>query len=197
MKKIFIVSIICLAISGSLSAQSQTSIAYSVGFSTGDLKDYISNASFRGVSIDYRKLVQPNFGVGVSVGWNVFFDRLDSDTYTIDNISLTGKQFRYSNSLPMLISGTYYLRPGDRINPFVGVGTGVIYTKRRTDMNLYSLNQEAWGFGLQPEIGFVFTNSEAAAFTVSVKYNEGFKAGNELKNAQSYISLNVGLVLIK
>ncbi len=56
------------------------------------------------MQLDFQKMVQDNIGVGVSVGWNVFYEELDYDTYTLDNVSLSGKQWRYSNHIPILAS---------------------------------------------------------------------------------------------
>jgi len=192
MKKLFIIAALSVCTVGMIHAQSITSVTYSIGLPTGDLKDFIQPASFRGINFDFQKLVQPNIGVGVSVGWNVFYDALEYDTYTIENVTLSGKQWRYSNHVPVLLSTAYYLKPGENINPFVGLGIGTIYTLRNTDMNLYTLKQEAWNFALQPSVGVLIMANDVTTFHLSAKYNYGFKAGNELDNAQSYISLNVG-----
>jgi outer membrane protein W len=190
MKKIFLITAFYVCTVGALYAQSNTSLTYSIGFTTGDLNEFIGNTSFRGIGLDYRKMVQPNIGVGLSFGWNVFYEELNRATYTIDNVSLTGKQYRYSNHFPMLVTGSYFLKPGEEMNPFVGLGIGTIYTKRNTDMNLYTLEQEAWNFALQPEIGIQRTFDGGAGFTISGKYFYGFKSGNELDEPQSYFAIN-------
>lgn len=192
MKKLLIITFLSLCTVGLLQAQSTTSITYSIGLPTGDLQDFIKPASFRGINFDFQKMVQPNVGVGLSLGWNVFYDELSYDTYTVDNVSLSGKQWRYSNMFPMLLSTAYYLKPGEQMNPFVGLGIGTIYTIRNTDMNLYTLEQEAWNFALVPTVGVLIQANDVTSFHVSAKYNYGFQAGSELTNAQSYISLNVG-----
>src|SRR6187551_2110938 len=198
MKKILLTLAIGLITVGALHAQggNVAAFSYSVGFGTGDLGDFISKPSFRGFNFDYRRMVTANIGVGTSLGWNVFYEELPKGTYTLGNESLTGKQFRYSNNVPMLASVSYYLKPGETISPFFGLGIGTIYTRRNTDMNLYTIEQEAWNFGLQPEVGFQYLFNDATAGTISVKFNQGFKAGNELKSAQSFISLNFGLTFI-
>lgn len=186
----------CLA-AGVAQAQDNFAFTYSMGFGTGDLGDFISQPSFRGANLEFHKAVQPNIGVGLIVGWNVFYEALDRDTYTYGNSSLNGKQYRYSNNVPLLLSTNYYFKPGEKFNPFVGLGIGTIYTKRNTDMNLYTVKQEAWNFALQPEVGFHYMLSDGAALIVAGRYNHGFKAGNELTSAQSYFTLNVGFAFLK
>ncbi len=193
MKKILIAACaLCLSTVGILKAQSTTTLTYSVGFPTGNLKEFIGKTSFRGINFDYQKMVQDNIGVGVSVGWNVFYQEMGNGTYTVDNVSLSGKQWRYSNHIPIMMSSTFQLKPGDSMNPYVGLGAGVTYTLRNTDMNLYTIEQDAWNFTLQPALGVLIEASDVTRVNVSARYNYGFKAGNELKSAQSYFSLNLG-----
>jgi opacity protein-like surface antigen len=194
MKKILIAISALLLVTFGANAQSYTTISYSMGFGSGDLGDFISTPSFRGMTLDYHKLVQPNIGVGVSFGWNTFYEALDRDTYTVDNVSLTAKQWRYSNNFPMLASVNYYLSQGERFNPYVGMGIGTIYTLRNTDFNLYTIEQDAWNFALQPSIGTIYKVNDTTKFHVSLRYNLGFQAGSELTEAQNYFNLNVGFV---
>jgi outer membrane protein W len=196
MKKIFLSLLVSVFAAGALNAQNNATFSYSMGFATGDLADFINQPSFRGFSFDYRKLVTPNVGVGFNLGWNVFYDAPDKDSYTYGNSTLSGKQYRYSNHVPMLASGSYYFSPGESFNPFVSLGIGTIYTRRNTDMNLYTVEQEAWNFALQPEVGFNYELNSEAALTVSGKFNQGFKAGSELTSAQSFFTLNLGFTFI-
>ncbi|HQW02753.1 MAG TPA: outer membrane beta-barrel protein [Saprospiraceae bacterium] len=194
MKKIqYTLAILLISAVTMLQAQSNTYMTYSMGFGMGDLGNFISKTSFRGAAIDYRKLVQPNVGVGFNLGWNVFYEDKDFDTYTSGTETLSGRQFRYSNHIPMLLNADYYLNPGEKVSPFVGLGTGVMYSRRNTDMNLYTLQEEAWNFTLQPEIGVQFNSSISSATTIMLKYYYGFAAG-ELDEPQSYLALNVGFV---
>jgi outer membrane protein len=192
MKKILSIFAIMFVTVGALQAQSNFTVAYSMGFGTGDLGTFISNASFRGATMEFRKMVQPNIGVGLTFGWNVFYEELSRESYTVGASTLTGKQFRYSNHFPMLLGGSYYFSPGEKFNPFVGLGIGTIYTRRNTDMNLYTMEQEAWNFALQPEVGFLYSVTDGSALFVSGRFNQGFKAGSELDGDQSYFTLNVG-----
>ena len=192
MKKILVLAI--LAFSGtSLLAQSNFSITYAIGFPSGDLNDFISKTSFRGIALDYRYGFAPNMALGFSAGFNTFYDELPTDTYTIDNFSLTGRQYRYSNNIPMLATGTYYFPAHDFIKPYATLGIGTMYSRRNTDMNLYTFEQEAWNFLLQPELGVKFETAEHLEIVLSGKYLHGFAAGSELEEAQSYFCFNVGI----
>lgn len=192
MKKIFI-AICTLMVFGltTIQAQSKTTLSYAMGFGMGDLGEFISKPSFRGATVDWRQMTNDKMGIGFSLGWNVFYEEKSYDTYTFENQSLSGKQYRYSNHVPMLASFDYYLTAGQKINPFIGLGTGVMYSRRNTDMNLYTIEQDAWNFTLQPQIGIEIDNSLSSAFTIIAKYYNGFGAG-DLPENQSYFSINVG-----
>jgi len=196
MKKILLSLLVSFFAVSALQAQNNATFSYSMGFASGDLADFINQPSFRGFSFDFRKLVTPNVGVGFNLGWNVFYDEPGKDSYTFGNSTLTGKQYRYSNHVPLLVSGTYYLSPGETFNPFVGLGIGTIYTRRNTDMSSYTVEQEAWNFALQPEVGFLYYLNDETALTVSGKFNQGFQAGSELTEAQSFFSLNLGFTFV-
>jgi hypothetical protein len=192
MKKLLIMLMLACPFASTL-AQSNVTISYPISFATGDLGDFIDKTSWRGFSLDYRYMVQTNMAVGLNVSWTTFYEEKPADTYTVDNESLHGKQFRYSNNVPMLATLAYFLKPDEHINPFISLGIGTMYTRRNTDMNLYTLEQEAWNFLLQPEIGMQVMLNQEMALAITGKYNHGFKAGSELSEAQSYFSLNVGL----
>ncbi len=194
MKKILYISALIFAFSyAPLSAQTNTTFSYAMGFGMGDLGDFISKTSFRGATLDFRKMARPDVGFGFSLGWNTFYEEKAYDTYHDGNASLSGRQYRYSNHVPMLISADYYFNPGEKVSPFIGLGTGVTYTRRNTDMSIYTIEQDAWNFTLQPEIGVQFNSSLSSATTIMLKYYHGFAAG-ELEAAQSYLSLNIGFV---
>ncbi|WP_073137299.1 outer membrane beta-barrel protein [Chryseolinea serpens] len=192
MKKIIILTLLGICACTMLMAQNNFAVSYAIAQPTGDLNSFIGKTSFRGISFDYRYTVKDNIAIGFSASMNTFYESKPKDTYTVDNISLTGKQYRYSNNIPLLVTGTYFLSPEEPMKPFVTLGLGTMYSRRNTDMNLYTVELEAWNFALQPEIGVQYELSDMTALHLSLKYMQGFQAGNELKSAQSFFSLNIG-----
>jgi outer membrane protein W len=176
-------------------AQGSFSIQYSMGFAMGDSKTYISTPSFRGATMEYKYNIKDDLAIGADVSWNVFYERKASDTYTSGTVSVSGVQYRYTNSIPIYVSIDKYFKPGEKINPFVGLGIGTMYTRRNTDMNLYTLEADSWAFALQPEAGVRVDMSSQVDFILALKYNYGLST-NELP-AQSYLAVNVGFVFKK
>lgn len=196
MKRILVISaLLVMLFASSAKAQYRTTVSYSMGLGTGDLGSYASNFSGRGFSIDYRKMVKSNLGVGVYTGMNTFYDERPFDTYTIDNRTLSGRQFRYANTFPLMIATDYYLKPGEDLNPFIGLGVGTLYTKRDTDMGIFRLEQDAWSLAFAPQIGFYYSVNRNNGISFSAKYNLGLAAG-DFDSAQSYLSLNIGFIFL-
>ncbi len=192
MKKYLIYSLFLLAGTIQGQVQSYTNISYSIGFGIGDLGEYVGQPSFRGVAAEYNVMMTNNVGIGISAGWNVFYKEEDFATYTYENKSISGKQFRYSNNVPLLFKATYFFTEKDKVQPLASLGIGTIYTKRDTELGLYKVTQDAWNFCLAPEIGVLYYLNPQNAFSVSIKYFNGFQSGNELDESQNYFSLNLG-----
>jgi len=194
MKKIFMLTIFMAFALSAFSQRSFTALEYSMGFGTGNIHDFISSASFRSFAIDYRNLVQPNIGVGVDFGWNVFYKDIPDDVYEYNNITFSGKQWRYSNHFPILAAMDYYIKPDQKLSGYAGLGIGTMYTLQNTDMGAYTFEKDAWHFAFRPELGIVIKTEPGFAFTIVSKYYYGFKAGD--LPSQGYFTLNVGMVFI-
>jgi hypothetical protein len=193
MKKIFTATIFLVLGITAIAQTNITSLQYSMGFGTGDMHDYITKASFRGFTIDYRKLVQSNVGVGVDIGWNVFYEEKPWAVYEgQNNVTYSGKQWRYSNHFPMLLGADYYLNPDAQVSAYGGLGLGTMYSLQNTDMGSYTFEKDAWHFAVRPEIGIMIKPSPGVGFTIVSKYYYGFKAGD--LPAQGFFTINVGFV---
>ena len=196
MKKIVAVIIISFITSfGFVQAQKDyVSFDYAVSFGTGDLGEFISATSWRGLLFEYRKSMDNHFAIGVDVGWNMFYERKDYATYTTETVSISGVQFRYSYEVPVLFSVDYFFRPDEQFRPFVNLGLGTIYSRRILDMGVYRLTEIAWQFVIKPEIGFLYEFNSNGGIKFAAKYYQGFKSGD--LEAQSYISLSLGYVVL-
>jgi hypothetical protein len=169
------------------------SFQYSVGIGTGDLGTFNSKASFRGATIEWKQLVQPSIAVGIEAGWNVFYNAIPYDTYTSGTASLSGKQYRTQNQVPLLLAVNYIWKPEEVVRPFVGLGIGTMYSRRNTDMNQYTIEEDAWHLAIRPEAGIHYELSSSTSGYIGLKYYMGFQSG-DLQKAQSYMAINLGFV---
>jgi len=170
---------------------SYMSVQYSVSFGMGDMSDYISKASWRGILLEYRGYVNSNLFAGIDAGWNVFYEKKDYDTYSQGTETLSGIQYRYQNQVPLLATLDYIIKPDNALKPYVGLGIGTMYSGRATDMNLYRLETNSWQFAMKGELGLLYEVSYSSSIKFAVKYYNGFKTG-KLDN-QGFLSLNLGM----
>lgn len=193
MKKIFYILLLIVLISVTeIKAQDGFfSLQYSIGLGSGNVKDYINQPSFRGIGMEYRYFLQSNLSMGIESGYNLFYDRMDYATYTVATESITGVQYRYLHAVPILGEIDYYLKPDTKLNPFVGLGVGTIYTHKNIDMGMFTIEDDSWQFALRPQVGFLISTN-SLDFIVGAKYFTGFKTDNA--EAHSYFTLNFGLI---
>jgi len=198
MKNFAMMTLIITMVSGcslNTSAQQYTSFQYTIALPVNDLKDYIEKTSFRGFTFEYQTKVNSAVAVGVDVGYNLFYERKEYDTYYDGTAAISGIQYRYTNSIPIHLNGMYFLKEENHFNPFVGFGIGTTYTLRDTDMGLYRWEEDTWNFSLRPEAGFIYTVSASTGLKVALRYNAAFKT-SELED-QSFFSLSTGVVFFK
>lgn len=159
MKKLLIL-IAVFATTASYGQRTFWSFNYHMSFATGEQQDFIDDPSFRGMSIDGRGFITDNISVGGSFSWEVFDEiKRDLPPSTLptdqDNVvaEVTGVQYRYLNTLPLLVNGHFYLGSDGSARPYFGLGIGASYVDERTDIGLISIQGKKWGFAVQPEVG--------------------------------------------
>ena len=177
-------------------AQNHIQLSYDFSVATGDTRDYIGKSSPRGGSFEFRHHVNKNIALGLKVGLQTFYEALEKDTYTEDNITYYGKQFRYLNSSPVLATFQYNLTGNETgSRSYVKLGAGAYYFEKRTDLGLYTFtNDYQWNFGLQPELGIIFPMNNTFAINVNARYN--YILRNQSLDNQQYFSLGVGIMIL-
>jgi len=176
-----------------VSAQSFTSVQYSIGVPFGDLKEHTDQVSFRGFTFEFHKEVAENVSVGVNIAYSVFYERKDYDSYTQGNATLSGIQYRYNNMFPMLVNAHYNLGTGTVI-PYAGLGIGTLYNLRNTDMGVYSFEEKNWHLLISPEVGAMFDISAGTSIKINAKYDMAFKSNDA--DGFGNLNFNIGFVFL-
>jgi opacity protein-like surface antigen len=200
MKKIFSILIAITLIAGQqVKAQEAgsnlVSLQYSMGFSMGDLNKYIENASFLGILLDYRFMATDNVYAGVELGGNLFYEKKDYATYTKETITLTGTQWRYVSTMPLLANVGYVFSPASDFSPYAGIGIGTLYHEVELDIGIYEFTQNQWQFAVKPEVGMIYKPMPEIGILLGVKSYNGFKTDNS--SAINFMALNIGIVWIE
>ena len=193
MKKIFFLLVATLCLQGAF-AQSHGNfiMSYPIAFPMGDLHDYISNTSFRGINLEFGKEVKPNVIAEIETGWNVFYQEVPDQVYKDGTASISGKQFRYTNSVPILAGAKWILKSKNNLVPYAGLGLGTMYSDRSTDFGLYRISTDAWQFCLRPELGITFKSRNGPSAMLGVKYYASFNSSD--LDGQSFLTVNIGVV---
>jgi hypothetical protein len=167
-------------------------VAYPVSFPVGNMSDYISQTSFRGITMEFNHFQTPNLNLGIETGWNVFYERVDNEVFTDKTASISGVQFRYTNAVPIIAGAKYYRTTDSNVKPFIGAGLGTLYIDKYTDFGLYRIIDDAWQFCIRPEIGIAYGMGNGSALTLNGKYYAGFEADD--LEAQNYFSISLGII---
>ena len=201
MKKLIII-IAVLTSTGAFAQRSFWSFNYHMSFATGEQQEFIERGSFRGISIDGRSFVNDNVTIGGSFSWEVFDEvkrGLPPQPFDlgIDNVEgvVTGAQYRYINTLPIMVNGHFYLGSDGSIRPYFGLGLGTSYVEQRTDIGLISILGKKWGFAVQPEVGVMIPfGLTGAAANISGRFRYTTETADTLPI--SFFTLSVGLGFI-
>ena len=197
MKKLLII-IAVLTSSSAFAQRSFWSFNYPISFAIGEQQEYIEKSSFRGIGIDGRGFITDNRSVGGSFSWEVFDEikrgleprEVFLDDKLIGHVS--GTQYRFINTLPIMVNGHFYLGSDGGMRPFFGLGIGTSYVEQRTDIGLVSFLGKKWGFAVQPEVGVLIPfGLTGAGANVSGKFRYTTETSDTLPI--SFFTLSVGL----
>jgi hypothetical protein len=167
---------------------------WNYGYPTGGLKDFIDKSSFRGFGIEIGRGINENIAIGISASWSVFYEALDYDTYFEGNLTISGKQYRYLNAFPILITGHYFISPGFKVNPYLAGGIGTYSMNQKAVIGLHSAEKNTWHFGLYPEAGVFFYLTDDFALNLAARYNYALKASEA--SSYSYLNLVLGFAFL-
>ena len=177
MKRYALIILICL---GSLvvKGQGETEVVlnYMPALSLGQTADFTRNFSPR--------------GVGIAVGWNVFREKVEGESFKYNDALVTGTQFRYTNIVPLNVNARKYFGQNDRA-PFVGIGLGTSYARQTNNAGIFSIVDSKWQFQFAPEAGIDVMASPGLQLSLKIKYSYSVKAGDF--PSMSFLGLGVGI----
>jgi opacity protein-like surface antigen len=193
---VFLCLLVVMMSTGSYAQRVYGLISYDLSYplsSTGDFVD--NNMSARGGGIEFGGFINDRVSIGIGASWNVFYKNVGRVTFTDNSTTITGKQFRYFNAVPIYGMARYFFRLVEQqsLLPFVGFGTGALYGRQRIDVGLFSGSFRGWQFGLFPEAGLQYKLRSGVGVVLSGRYNHGFE--NDNLPTTSFIGVNLGLTL--
>ena len=165
-------------------------VTYQPAVPLSNTKDFTDNFAWRGIGVDFKRQVKPNLTVGLSAGWQVF-DQQTDEVVSAFGVDLSGDQFRYVNSWPILANASYFFGTQGRARPYLAANVGTYIMEHRLEVGLYAIEETNWHFGFAPEAGIAFPVRPNMAAVLNTRYNYALSAGSV--DDQAYVTFSLGL----
>lgn len=175
---------------GSAEAQTWWALTYQPAVPLSNTKDFTDNVAWRGIGVDFKRQVKPNLTVGLSAGWQVF-DQQTDEVVSAFGVDLSGDQFRYVNSWPILANASYFFGTEGHARPYLAANVGTYIMEHRLEVGLYAIEETNWHFGFAPEAGIAIPVRPNVAAVLNSRYNYALAAGSV--DDQSYVTFSLGL----
>ena len=194
MKKLYIISIILMLSMSAFAQSTVTALTYTVSVPTNDTQMFIENESYLGVSFDAKSYLTEWLSIGGYVGWHVMYGQTD-EVIEIEKGHVSGNQFRYINSFPLMLNSHIYLGGVDCFRPYFGINAGGYYIWERFELGLIVLEDKSFRWGVAPEVGFTVPIGDVH-LQLGAKYN--FALAPSESNIfdepfdTSYVSFHIG-----
>lgn len=149
-------------------------MTYDIGIPTGQMRnDFINSTSWRGISMDRRWEIKPNFTLGFFLGWQVFAQRLDNVTDMTSSglVTFHGTQFRTINTFPLQANTHYYFGDEDSVRPWVGFGIGTAYSEQSLQLGFFESRSNFWSFTVTPQMGIDIPVNLETSITLNARFN--------------------------
>ncbi len=185
-------AVLLLLATNNLMGQGRFGITYNTGLALGETADFIGKYSFRGFGMEARWQVGPQWYAGFNASWSTFYESV-SGSFTYETKTLTGTQYRYLNMYPLYATAYRGFGNSDNFSPYFGLGVGATKVDKRSEMGLWYTSENAWHFGLAPELGTTIYTMANFEVLFSVRYNYAFKTSST--PAYSYLGINLGFLL--
>jgi outer membrane protein W len=161
------VVVLCALGAGPVQGQSWYALTYQPAQPLSNTQDFTNNFGWRGIGEQTDEVVSA-FGVDIS-----------------------GDQFRYVNSWPMLANATYFFGNQGGLRPFLGANVGAYVMQHRMDVGLYTIEETNVHFGFGPEAGVAIPVRPDLAAVLNTRLNYALAAGSV--EDQSYLSFGIGV----
>src|SRR3954447_16829299 len=105
------------------SAQWWTAVSYQPAQPLANTQEFTDGFGWRGIGIDFKKQMNDKVALGLSFGWQVF-DQETDQVVSAFGVDISGDQFRYVNSFPILANVSYFLGNPGNIRPYFAANVG-------------------------------------------------------------------------
>jgi hypothetical protein len=165
---------------------------YEISLPVADLRDFLSEPSYRGFEMGALWPVYRSLYIGPVFNYHLFYQHKGTTTYLLDSGALTADLYRYAKTWTMGAAARYvFLRPDSIGRPFVGLRMGLTFATMATLVSDLSLYDNPVGFALAPEAGVMLRVAEFVRFVAAVRYDYSTAGTGDWDNI-SYMAYHLG-----
>lgn len=210
MKKIILLLAIILSCVGVSNAQSYSrgggmrqiyGLNYQTNVPIGGSRDFISNASFEGVSFNWSYFVTENIAVGADLSYNNYHRKIGQEIYRPnENMAVNAAQYRYTQVFPLKAQVKYFFNPDSFIKGYAGLGIGALSAGQHIVIQDIDVWDNNWGFLVAPEIGVLIPFGADSPFGANLTAGYNFSTnksaiGNTSSDNRQSFYFNVGMYI--
>jgi opacity protein-like surface antigen len=175
--------------------QTYWAIGWEVAIPTNSLRaDWVNMTSFAGGQLEVRVGVMERLSVGIATSFNWFEQNFSQVTTVYPEYTVTGPVYRRLGAFTARGTVHYYLT-STRLQPFVGVGVGGIWTQTRIQTADRVQNAYSSYLAVDPEAGFLLSTSQSFAFYLLGRYQWTTASFYQVKDAQ-WVGVQIGMAWI-
>lgn len=194
MKKIYKILIILLITTGS--AFSQNEVVYYLNYGPsiplGKTKDYVDKMSWRGFGFGFNKFIGTKTSVGLDISWSTYDNLIKNETFNYGNITITGTQNKYINTVPVHATVVRYIGE-EKLKYTLGLGIGTSWTEKVMDIGTFNITDSQWQFSFAPEVGVIYNITDNIAPYFKIKYFHSAKKSDF--DSISHLNFTLGFAL--
>ncbi len=196
MKKTIILFLIILAAAGSGFSQSIYSLSYEPATPLGDMRNFISNTSLRGLTASAGWYLNNKITVGATVQWTGFYEKDERHTWNFDGGAVTANAWKEFFLISLLANVKYHFNDddGSLFVPYIGLGVGTMYVDQNAQIGKYEFKETYWRFALAPEVGtrIPMGIEKTWGFNVMLRYQMAFYNKNDI-NLLQFLNYSFGV----
>jgi hypothetical protein len=150
--------LLCLSMVLLLQAQGQQGrfkldVDYSVGIPTGNLKNLVSETSWRGWSGAIMYGLTDQIELGFGSGFQDFYQKYPRQVLHESGSDVSAVITNSIQTIPILLKGKYKIISTGMVQPFVGLGVGANLIQYQKYYGQFVDSYSRFGFAAQPEAG--------------------------------------------
>jgi hypothetical protein len=156
-------------------------------------RDWISSTSGNGARIGYRKFINEKFSAGIDIGWASYRQYFPTESFVNGTTTTTTDYFNYVTNYTFAASGQYNFRiTPEWLIPYAGIGLGAANNRYIRYYNIYTDEDQSWGFLARPEAGVLVRFSKRRSIGAKAAIHYDFTtAKSDMFEYSSFTNLGV------